>query len=149
MQHVVFDLLDVSCTLNGAEFHQSAQVSIQLGLDVQGHLHVGDGQVSSACAATLLIATSTVCATASPLESLNVVLPTVPDLVTHWLHIHGRGRGCHQAVPSIDDTRLTRPEQQRALQFIEDAVDSVRAAVAPPADPQLQALGGLPSLRHR
>ena len=28
-----------------------------------------------------MIATSTVCATASPLESLNVVLPTVPDLI--------------------------------------------------------------------
>jgi hypothetical protein len=30
----------------------------------------------------LMIATSTVCATASPPESLNVVLPTVPHLVT-------------------------------------------------------------------
>jgi integrase/recombinase XerD len=35
----------------------------------------------STTARYLMIATSTVCATASPLESLNVVTPTVPDLV--------------------------------------------------------------------
>jgi site-specific recombinase XerD len=35
----------------------------------------------STTAQYLMIATSTVCATVSPLESLNVVVPTVPDLV--------------------------------------------------------------------
>jgi integrase/recombinase XerD len=40
----------------------------------------GHGNLSTT-AQYLMIATSTVCATASPLESVNVVLPTVPDLV--------------------------------------------------------------------
>jgi integrase/recombinase XerD len=35
----------------------------------------------STTAQYLMIATSTVCATASPLESLSVLVPTVPDLV--------------------------------------------------------------------